>query len=516
MRTGNDVEELKNGSLDHAEAVRGQLLTIVEGDVAVVHEGLAPVERAELPGRWAELSGTGRGRAARWSRVVQAGLLATDTLCLALALVVARPHLASVATGWSVWVAPILAVVWVGILAAFGLYAVDVVHRRGASDEVRRIVGAAGVTAALFLVFGTTVAARKWMPLAMVALAVSELGTRAAWRVVEHRLRLSGKMVARALAVGNLDRPEGSSAPLLEPGSGLTVIGRVEINGEASGDDVPTLGHLSDLPEIVRDREPDCLLVNATGLSRTELDDIRRLARVEGVDLHIGVMVPETLPAGLDVCSTGSFASVRVHTAKLTGTRAVLKRALDIAIASLTLVAASPVIAAIAVAVAVTSPGPVLFKQERVTKGLRTFTIYKFRTMVRDVDALIDERSLDKSTPFFKPREDDLVTGVGRFLRRTSLDELPQAWNVLRGDMSLVGPRPLPVEQVRANPELLEARHDVRAGITGWWQVGGRSDVDPAEAIRKDMFYIENWSLALDLSILVKTVVVLLHRKGAY
>ncbi|MGZ8619217.1 MAG: sugar transferase [Actinomycetota bacterium] len=515
MRVEKDAEELKTGSLDQAEAAGGNVLTIVEGDIAVVHEGFAQVERVELPGQWVELGGVGRGQAARWSRLMQLVLLATDTLCLALALVVVHLHPANAASGWSGWVAPILAVVWVGVLAAFGLYEVDIAHRLRASDEVRRIVGATGVAATLVLVFGTTVAARRWMPLALVALAVSELGARAAWRSVEHRLHLSGRLAARALAVGNLGRPDGSG-PVVEPGSGLTVIGRVEVDGEPSGDDVPTFGRLSDLPEIVRDREPDCLLVNATGLSPTDLDDIRRVARVEGVDLHIGVMVPETLPSGLDVCSMGSFTSVRVHTAKLIGTRAAVKRALDIAIASLTLIVASPLIGAIAVAVAVTSPGPVLFKQERVTKGLRTFTIYKFRTMIRDVDALIDERSLDKSTPFFKPREDDMVTGVGRFLRRTSLDELPQAWNVLRGDMSLVGPRPLPVEQVEANPELLEPRHDVRAGVTGWWQVGGRSDVDPAEAVRKDMFYIENWSLALDLSILVKTAVVLLHRRGAY
>ena len=104
---------------------------------------------------------------------------------------------------------------------------------------------------------------------------------------------------------------------------------------------------------------------------------------------------------------------------------------------------------------------------------------------------------------------------VGAFLRKASLDELPQLWNVVRGDMSLVGPRPLPAEQVAANPELLGPRHDVRAGITGWWQVNGRSEVNPQEAVRKDLFYIENWSFWLDLSILLRTFVVLVHHRGA-
>jgi exopolysaccharide biosynthesis polyprenyl glycosylphosphotransferase len=514
MRVENEAEGSNNGSLDQADP--GLVLTIVDGDVAIVHEGYPSIEHAELPRRWIGPSDVHRQRAARVRLRLQVGRLATDTLCLTLALAVARWQITSTAPSWSRLAVPSLAIAWLGILGMFGLNRVDVAHRLGAGDEGRRILGAVGVAAiTVLLMFGDTLAAEGRIPLALLALAVSELGVRAAWRSFMDRLSMSGSMVARAVVIGTLDRTEGSGS-VDEPGSGLTIIGHVEIDGERTRSDAPTLGRLKELPEIVRERAPDLLLANAADLSRAELDEVRRVARVEGLDLHIGVTVPETLRSGLDVRSFGSFASVRVHRAKLTGARAALKRGLDIAIASVTLVVAAPFIAVIALAVAVTSPGPVFFKQVRVTKGLRTFTIYKFRTMVRDVDALIDERSLDKSTPFFKPREEDLITGVGRFLRRTSLDELPQAWNVLRGDMSLVGPRPLPVEQVDANPELLEPRHDVRAGVTGWWQVSGRSDVEPEHAVRKDMFYIENWSLALDVSILVKTFIVLLHRRGAY
>jgi lipopolysaccharide/colanic/teichoic acid biosynthesis glycosyltransferase len=123
---------------------------------------------------------------------------------------------------------------------------------------------------------------------------------------------------------------------------------------------------------------------------------------------------------------------------------------------------------------------------------------------------------IDLTKPFFKLRDDPRLTPIGAFLRRTSLDELPQLWNVVRGDMSLVGPRPLWEEQVRANPELLEARHEVRAGLTGWWQVNGRSDVDPEQAVRMDLYYIQNWSIGLDLYILAKTVIATIARMGAY
>jgi lipopolysaccharide/colanic/teichoic acid biosynthesis glycosyltransferase len=143
--------------------------------------------------------------------------------------------------------------------------------------------------------------------------------------------------------------------------------------------------------------------------------------------------------------------------------------------------------------------------------------MYKFRTMRDDADRLLEELEVDPSAPFFKlGAEDPRLTRVGRFLRKYSLDELPQLLNVLKGEMSLVGPRPLPAEQVAANLELLGPRHEVSAGVTGWWQVQGRSEVDDAdEAVRMDLFYIENWSLALDLFVLLKTFGAVLAKRGA-
>jgi lipopolysaccharide/colanic/teichoic acid biosynthesis glycosyltransferase len=151
-----------------------------------------------------------------------------------------------------------------------------------------------------------------------------------------------------------------------------------------------------------------------------------------------------------------------------------------------------------------------------VTKGGAAFTVYKFRTMLQNGDSLLGDRLADVSSPFFKVEDDPRLTKVGRILRKLSLDELPQLLNVIKGEMSLVGPRPLPVDQVAANLELLGPRHEVPTGVTGWWQVNGRSDLSPEEALRLDLFYIENWSLSLDLYILLKTIGVIFARRGAY
>jgi lipopolysaccharide/colanic/teichoic acid biosynthesis glycosyltransferase len=196
---------------------------------------------------------------------------------------------------------------------------------------------------------------------------------------------------------------------------------------------------------------------------------------------------------------------------RLTGTQAVAKRAFDLVVGSLGLVITLPVWLTTAIAIRLTSAGPVFFHQERVTKGGRTFRMHKFRTMRQDLPA-----DADTTVPFFKIDQDPRITRVGHRLRKWSLDELPQLWNVLRGEMSLVGPRPLPTEQVAANLQLLGPRHEVPAGMTGWWQINGRSDVAPTQAVRLDAFYIENWSLTFDLYIVLKTMSTVLERKGAY
>ena len=210
------------------------------------------------------------------------------------------------------------------------------------------------------------------------------------------------------------------------------------------------------------------------------------------------------------------YATLCLGPATLSGPKAAAKRVFDVVISTLILIVLLPLMAAVAVAIKLSSPGPVIYRQARVTKGGRVFTMYKFRTMATDDADQPAVVSIDPALPYFKMREDPRVFRLGKVLRSLSIDELPQLINVIRGDMSLVGPRPLWTLQIGNDLDTLSTRHDVRAGITGWWQVNGRSDVPAEEAFRLDAAYVECWSLSLDLYILLRTAGAVVSRRGAY
>jgi exopolysaccharide biosynthesis polyprenyl glycosylphosphotransferase len=236
--------------------------------------------------------------------------------------------------------------------------------------------------------------------------------------------------------------------------------------------------------------------------------------------LHVELSVPL---AGIDVSRLrlrplGDFPVLYVEPVSREGWRQHAKRAFDVVTASLALLAALPVLAIAAVAIKLDTPGPVLFRQKRVGRDGVTFEVLKLRTMVTDAERRLDEvRALNEATgPVFKIRRDPRITRVGRLLRKSSIDEIPQLWNVVRGEMSIVGPRPaLPVETEAWGPELFE-RLRVRPGITGMWQVNGRSNASGGDYVRLDLYYVDNWSLLIDLEILLKTVPVVLTGRGAY
>ena len=199
------------------------------------------------------------------------------------------------------------------------------------------------------------------------------------------------------------------------------------------------------------------------------------------------------------------------------GWRKVAKRTFDLTLAALGSILTAPVLAAAAIAIKLDSPGPIVFRQVRVGRNGRPFRVYKLRTMVVDAEARRDEllEANEADGPLFKMENDPRVTKVGAFLRKASIDEIPQLWNVVKGEMSLVGPRPALPHETEAWDPLLTQRLRVTPGITGMWQVNGRSDTSFEDYTRLDLYYVDNWSLLIDLAILGKTLPVVLAQRGA-
>ena len=452
----------------------------------------------------------------RYQRIAM-GLMVTDALCAGAALLLAYGPSASMGSlslteRLLVVAAPLL---WVALFHAFSLYGPQ---RLAAAEEFRRIIGATSLGVVLLALVG------YWSQHSLSRLAVGlswlialflELLTRRAWRWYQHRLKLDGRLALRTLVVGANRDATHLAATLRQPGSGFQPIGHVRAAGQAATAEGPdgVLGKLGQVRALIREHLADCLFISSTGVSADQIAEVARVARQEGVEVRLSSGIAETLTSRLALQQIGPVIAVSVRPVRLAGAQGAVKRAFDLIAASLGLLLTLPLWVVAAVAIRLTSPGPVLFHQERVTKGGRHFRMHKLRTM-RALPTGAGPAGV--SSPFFKLGDDPRVTGVGRYLRRFSLDEVPQLLNVLTGEMSLVGPRPLPAEQVAANRELLGPRLEVPAGMTGWWQINGRSEVTPEEALRLDQFYIENWSLTLDLYIILKTFGAVLKRQGAW
>jgi exopolysaccharide biosynthesis polyprenyl glycosylphosphotransferase len=276
------------------------------------------------------------------------------------------------------------------------------------------------------------------------------------------------------------------------------------------------LGDVEGLEKLLMERAVDEVLIALP--TRSRYADIQRTIEIcerGGVPVQYLADVFESRRSGPS--RSESLVAVPTGVAK-DDPRLLVKRAADIFLGSVALVLSAPIVTLAVVAMKVTSPGPVLFVQERYGLNKRMFRMYKLRTMVVEAEALqpgLEARNEAKG-PVFKIRQDPRVTPVGRLLRRLSIDELPQLLNVIRGDMSLVGPRPLPPRDVRrfSEPALMR-RFSVRPGVTGLWQVSGRSELDFDDWIRLDLQYIDEWSLALEARILLRTVPTVLRGTGA-
>ncbi len=391
------------------------------------------------------------------------------------------------------------------------------------AEEFRRVARAgftliAGV--AIVAYASKTGLARGYVLIALPLTTVLTLAARYGLRQRLHRRRARGEgCMRRVVAVGH----RTAIAELVETFRreryhGMEVVAAC-VPTRASGHvaDVPVLGDFTDVPLVVEQVRADTVAV----LACPELDGtaLRRLAwRLERTrtDLVVAPALMEVAGPRIAIRPVAGLPLLHVEHPELAGGRRLVKGVFDRLVAAVALVLLAPLLAAVAVAVRVTSPGPALFRQRRVGRDGVEFTILKFRTMWRDAEARKIELVSDADGVLFKVRRDPRVTPLGAALRRYSVDELPQLINVLRGDMSLVGPRPPLPEEVARYGDDVRRRLVVRPGLTGLWQVNGRSDLSWEESVRLDLRYVENWSLMLDLQILWKTWSAVARGAGAY
>jgi exopolysaccharide biosynthesis polyprenyl glycosylphosphotransferase len=283
---------------------------------------------------------------------------------------------------------------------------------------------------------------------------------------------------------------------------------------------LPILGGLHQVTDVVNQYQVDTVAV----LPSQELDGpaLRQLGwelENTSAELLVAPAITDVVGPRVHIRPVAGLPLLHLDRPELTGVRRLTKELFDRTAALFGVLLLSPILLAIAVAIRVTSRGPVLFRQERIGLSGETFTMLKFRSMVQNADRLVEQLQADRERDndvLFKMKNDPRVTSVGRFIRRYSLDELPQLFNVLRGDMSLVGPRPPLQREVEKYGFDMRRRFLVKPGLTGLWQVSGRSDLSWDDSVRIDVRYVENWSLAFDLMILAKTVNAVLRGSGAY
>ncbi|HIC88075.1 MAG TPA: undecaprenyl-phosphate glucose phosphotransferase, partial [Anaerolineae bacterium] len=267
------------------------------------------------------------------------------------------------------------------------------------------------------------------------------------------------------------------------------------------------LGSLENLPRVLRDYHVDEVIIALPWQAQRRIVHLLDQCEQAGIRVRI---VPDMLQVSLtqmELSQIGSIPLLGVRKPTIAGWNLVMKRLMDVTIASTGLILLAPLMLLLAIAIRLDSPGPVLFRQTRVGKDGKHFSLYKFRSMVHGAERERERlRALNEATgPVFKIRDDPRITRIGRLLRRTSLDELPQLYNVLRGEMSLVGPRPALPEEVAQYREWHKKRLAVTPGLTGLWQVSGRSDLTFDEMMLLDIYYAENWSPALDIRIILRT-----------
>jgi exopolysaccharide biosynthesis polyprenyl glycosylphosphotransferase len=410
-----------------------------------------------------------------------------------------------------------IGLIWLLFLAMRGTYDQRIVGL--GTEEIRRVVSAtlyvfAVVAGLSYLVRADISRAYAFVSLPLGLVLITAM--RFYWRGWLYRRRGNGEFVFRTVVVGAASaRTELAARLQRDSYTGYEVVGEF---------DEPTVEQLADdswlaglLEVLDSSRAGAVALAPSSEISGETIKQLAWLIEARGIDLLVAPAIMDVTGPRLTVRPAAGLPLLHLDEASLSRPQRISKRALDL-VGSVFLIALfSPALLVVGLIVRFSSAGPVIYRQSRIGRGGEAFTMLKFRTMKADSESMLEELRTEHGivTPMFKLDQDPRITRVGRFLRRWSLDELPQLFNVLGGSMSLVGPRPHPLDDVNRYELAAYRRLALKPGMTGLWQVEGRSDLEWAEALQLDIYYVETWSLAGDLVLLSRTLRAVVRGRGA-
>jgi exopolysaccharide biosynthesis polyprenyl glycosylphosphotransferase len=454
-------------------------------------------------------------------------LFGGDTLIIAAALLIgvfARGlvPLDGGAVGLSALATVTVGASWLTALAGFGTYQLR--HLRAGTAEYKRVLMASFIVAGATAIVSYLIKAEFPRGLYVLSFSLGTIGLVAA-RFVRRKsmaaIHRQGALMTPIVVAGDSGHVDEIAKVLRrETWLGYRVVGAItRYRGETTPSGLPILGRVADTVDVIKNHDI-ATVIFAEGSFQSPADFRRMAWELEEHEIHM-IVVPALTDISaqrLDVRPVAGLPLVDVARPQAIAAARWIKRTYDVAGSALLLLLASPVMAAVALAIKLEDGGPVLFRQTRVGLRGQEFACLKFRSMGQDAEARLAElmAANEGSGPLFKMTHDPRITKVGRFIRRFSLDELPQLWNAFRGDMSLVGPRPaLPTEVAQYDSDT-RRRLDVRPGLTGLWQVSGRSNLSWDDTVRLDLYYVDNWSMIQDVMILAKTAKAVVGSSGAY
>lgn len=448
-----------------------------------------------------------------------------------VATILAAYAFAAVVVGsWSGWsdasiaqhlrIAVVSLPIWPVLFAHQQMYASRFLTRL--MDELRRVVHVVIVGTVALVVLGWLLVVNLdhlWVGTFFVLALFLVTAERYFVRLFFRHRRRSGRSLRDVVIIGTNEEALDLALALDDPVLGYRLVGFVSTDPTALGTvgGLPVLAGTADTVAFAHALDAQGVILATTSLEVGLSNRLLRELLDGGLHVEMTSGLRDVTPERMTVRPLGRHPVVYLEPARRYGWRAVAKRIFDLALSSVALVCTAPMLLIAAMAIKLSSPGPVLFRQVRAGRDGKPFYVLKLRTMVVDAEARLAElmEHNESDGPLFKMREDPRITTVGRFLRKLSIDELPQLWNVVRGDMSLVGPRPALQTEVEEWGDELHERLRVRPGITGMWQVSGRSDAGFAEYQRLDLFYVDNWSILIDLGILLRTVPAVVTGRGA-